>query len=100
MPPTQIPTPPRLTTQPIPTLTKIATVVGGIMGSVLYNSVADGGDWSWGLTIQQCFLLQGALPLVTLVPLVYYMKELPLAGEMQTVSEITQTCWDFIKVPR
>ena len=77
---------------------QIFTVVGGMMGSFLYNSYADGGDWSWGLSIHQCFLLQGVLPLATLLPLIYYMRELPLAGELQTVSGIKTMCWDFIRV--
>lgn len=32
---------------------QLGTVVGGVMGAVLYNTESDGGDWAWGLSIAQ-----------------------------------------------
>ena len=56
----------------------IGMTVGGLMGSILYNS----SSWGWGLSISQCFLLQALLPVLTLFPCVPYMLELPYKGEV------------------
>ena len=56
----------------------IGMTIGGLMGSVLYNS----SSWGWGLSISQCFLLQALLPMFTLFPCIPYMLELPYKGEV------------------
>ena len=56
----------------------IGMTIGGLMGSILYNS----DSWGWGLSISQCFLLQALLPVLTLFPCLPFMLELPYKGEV------------------
>ena len=37
---------------------QVGSTLGSLGGAVIYNSKSDGGDWSWGFTIAQCFALQ------------------------------------------
>eukprot|EP01034_Spumella_vulgaris_P029596 gene29596-36671_t len=46
--------------------------VGGALGAVLYNT----SEWGWGLSISQIFLLNGLVPLFTVVPLLWSVEEI------------------------
>ena len=56
---------------------------GSLAGAVLWNGTVTcdgGGCWAWGLTLAELFWIQTFLPLVTLLPLVLFMYELPIRG--------------------
>ena len=71
----------------------IGMTIGGLMGSLLYNS----DSWGWGLSISQCFLLQALLPVLTLFPCLPFMLELPYKGEVVTAKAKLTECWNFVK---
>jgi hypothetical protein len=47
----------------------VGSITGAILGAVLYNK----SSWGWGLTIGQCCLLQAAIPVATLFPLMPWL---------------------------
>jgi len=49
----------------------VGGIGGAVLGALLYNS----GSWGWGLTIAQCFLLQGLIVLVTLAPVAPWLLD-------------------------
>ena len=74
---------------------QVGSTLGSLLGAVIYNSRADGGDWAWGLTIAQCFALQALVVALTIFPLVPFMYELPVRIRGDAAS-LWRDMWDFV----
>ena len=74
---------------------QVGSTLGSLGGAVIYNSKSDGGDWSWGFTIAQCFALQALFVGLTIFPLVPFMYELPvkLKGDAKA---LWRDMWTFV----
>ncbi|KAJ8603829.1 hypothetical protein CTAYLR_000263 [Chrysophaeum taylorii] len=57
---------------------QVGATLGAVLGAILYNGRRDGGTWTWGLSIAQCFWLQALLVGASIFPLVPFMYELPV----------------------
>ena len=73
----------------------VGMAVGALAGS-LFNgpTCADSGCWAWGLEMASLFWIQSALILLTVLPLLLTMYELPIrntgvAGDLRTLSKET-----------
>jgi hypothetical protein len=79
------------------TIRAFGSVVGAVMGAVLYNTP----QWGWGLTINQCFLLSGLIPLITVTPVVPMLEELASSVSVPSFSEQLAVTWEVmqLKVP-
>jgi MFS family permease len=67
-------------------------VIGALVGAICFNT----DNWGWGLTINQYFLLVSLIPLVFMMPNLWYMVEfkspkdsVPHLGEL--LDDIFQT---------
>lgn len=70
-------------------------VVGAALGAVLYNT----NTWGWGLTINQIFLLNGLIPLTTIVPVIPVLEEIAsLDTIIPTLTEIFALIWDILQL--
>ena len=74
----------------------VGMAVGALAGSCLFNgpTCADSGCWAWGLQLSSLFWIQSALILLTVLPLLLIMYELPIrttgiAGDLRTLSKET-----------
>lgn len=59
---------------------QVGSTVGSLLGAIIYNSRSDGGTWSWGLSIADCFWLQALCVGASIFPLLPFMYELPVRG--------------------
>ena len=70
----------------------VGMALGALAGSCLFNgpTCADSGCWAWGLELASLFWIQSLLILVTVLPLLLTMYELPIrttgiAGDIRTL---------------
>lgn len=73
----------------------IGMTLGAFFGGLFNNESV----WGWGLNLSQCFLLQSAIPIISVLPWIPSMFEMEYRGEkLRTVKEMFDLCWDFIAV--
>ena len=55
--------------------------IGAVLGSVVYNKA----DWGWGLTIAQIYVVNGIVPAVLVLPVLYPLIELAGVNPVPTL---------------
>lgn len=68
-------------------------IIGSTQASLLYNI----SSWGWGLTLPQLFLLAILIPILTVMPLTYFIPELPLKVAPPTVLESFWKVWEILQ---
>lgn len=76
------------------TIRSFGTVVGALLGALLYNTKS----WGWGLSINQCFLLSSLIPLVTIIPLTTPLEELITSNKVPTLEQQFKEMWKLLKL--
>jgi hypothetical protein len=76
------------------TLRGFGTVIGSLLGATLYNT----SFWGWGLTINQCFLLSGIIPLMTVIPAIPLLEELSYSDLVPTIGEQFEKLWEILQL--
>lgn len=61
----------------------IGMVVGSILGMLLYNK----DIWNWGFTINEIFLLALCFPVISFIPSVFFLEEIPTIKKFPTIEE-------------
>lgn len=54
-----------------PPCVRLESLLGSVLGMILFNK----DDWGWGLSIEQCFVLNGVFPLLFIGPWVIQLRE-------------------------
>lgn len=67
-------------------------IIGGLMGSCLYNQ----SEWGWGLDIGQCFMTQALVPFITLCPFWWKLHEIKYQGKIKGFGDMFEECFEFI----
>lgn len=75
------------------TIRSFGTIVGALLGAMLYNSQT----WGWGLTINQCFLLSALIPLATIIPSTPFLEELVSSNIVPTLSDQFRKLWEVLQ---
>jgi hypothetical protein len=75
------------------TIKAFGAVMGAILGAVIYNR----DQWGWGLNISGIFLLQAAVPLLTIV-LMWPLVELSLGHPIPSLKTQLWTMWEALKL--
>jgi hypothetical protein len=76
------------------TIRYFGTVIGSLAGALLYNT----SSWGWGLDINQCFLLSGIIPLVTVIPAIPQLEELTASDFVPTLTEQFSKLWEILQL--
>ncbi len=68
--------------------------IGAALGAILYNTAV----WGWGLSISQIFMLNGLVPLFSVVPLLWSVEELSDPSEaVPTLVSQLEDMWSTLQ---
>lgn len=75
------------------TIRSFGFIIGSTQASLLYNT----SSWGWGLTLPQLFLLAMLIPVLTVLPMTYFIPELPLKIAPPTVVDSFWKVWEVLQ---
>lgn len=78
---------------------QVGSTLGSLLGAIVYNSRGDGGTWSWGLSIADCFWLQAICVGATIFPLLPFMYELPVRAGCLGARALWDSLFNFVANP-
>lgn len=76
------------------TLRSFGTVIGSLLGALLYNIPIYG----WGLMINECFFLSGLIPLITIMPALVMLEELVTSKKIPTLRIQLEKLWEVLQL--
>jgi MFS family permease len=76
------------------TIRSFGTVLGAVLGAVLYNIPI----WGWGLTLSELFLLAALIPLIIIVPYIPILEELVTKTIVPSLEEQISKLWEVLQM--
>lgn len=70
------------------------SVIGSILGAVLYNK----SSWGWGLTIAEIFGLSALIPMTGVLPTIWHLEELASSRPAPTIKEQFLDIWKTLQL--